>query len=420
MLKRYRWFVVAMLFLANVINYLDRSALSVAAPLVRRDLGLSPSELGYIFSAFFMGYALFNFVGGVLADRAGGRIVFGWAMGLWSLLCALTAAATGFGSLFVIRIAFGMAEGPLATCTNKMISNWFPHRQAGSAIGYAFAGSPLGGAIAGPIVGLLALAFGWKISFVIVGLLGLVWVAVWALRVTETPANNPRVSTEERAEIAASLPPVTKTDSKGPGLGWYIRQPVVLATTFAFFGYNYVLYFFLTWFPSYLTMARHLSIKSMSIATVLPWLLGFIGIALGGRLTDYLLQRTGRALVARKIVLVSCLGLSAICVTLTGFVTTVGSAIALVAIAVFFLYLTGSTYWAIIQDTVHAGHVGGAGGFMHGVANCSGIIGPSVTGLIVQATGSFGGAFGLAGGIAFLGAIAVAILVRPATAMTVR
>lgn len=141
-MKRYRWFVLAMLFLANVINYLDRSALSVAAPLMRRDLHLSPAALGYIFSAFFVGYALCNFVGGVLADRSGGKRVFGWAMGLWSCLCALTAAATGFGSLFVVRLAFGMAEGPLATCTNKMINNWFPHRQAGSAIGYAFQAHP--------------------------------------------------------------------------------------------------------------------------------------------------------------------------------------------------------------------------------------------------------------------------------------
>jgi MFS transporter, ACS family, hexuronate transporter len=414
-MRRFRWFIVAMLFLANVINYLDRSALSVAAPLVRRDLGLSPADLGFIFSAFFVGYALFNFVGGVLADRAGGKTVFGWAMGLWSFLCALTAAATGFASLFVIRVAFGMAEGPLATCTNKMINNWFPHRQAGSAIGYAFSGSPLGGAVAGPIVGLLAVAFGWKISFVIVGALGLVWLALWATQVTEGPDGNPRVSEEERREVAESRPPLTEADhsGSGPGLGWYIRQPVVLATTFAFFGYNYVLYFFLTWFPSYLTMARHLSIKSMSIATVLPWLLGFIGLALGGRITDLVLHRTGRPLFARKILLVSCLGLCAICVALTGLVTTVGMAVGLVAIAVFFLYLTGSTYWAIIQDSVRGANVGGTGGFMHGVANCSGIIGPSVTGLIVQASGGFGGAFALAGGIAMLGAIGVAIFVRP-------
>jgi len=160
-------------------------------------------------------------------------------------------------------------------------------------------------------------------------------------------------------------------------------------------------------------MARHLSIKSMSIATVLPWLLGFIGLALGGRITDLVLHRTGRALFARKILLVSCLGLCAICVALTGLVTTVGMAVGLVAIAVFFLYLTGSTYWAIIQDSVRGANVGGTGGFMHGVANCSGIIGPSVTGLIVQASGGFGGAFALAGGIAMLGAIGVAIFVRP-------
>jgi ACS family hexuronate transporter-like MFS transporter len=151
----------------------------------------------------------------------------------------------------------------------------------------------------------------------------------------------------------------------------------------------------------------------MSIVTVIPWTLGFIGLALGGWLSDRLFRRLGNALLARKVILVACLAAAGVCVGFAGFVTTVESAVTLMAAAVFFLYLTGSTYWAIIQDTVRGENVGGVGGFVHAVANCAGIIGPAATGFIKQWTDSFESAFYLAGGIAILGVLAVILFVKP-------
>jgi nitrate/nitrite transporter NarK len=226
---------------------------------------------------------------------------------------------------------------------------------------------------------------------------------------------HPRITPEELQEIGANRP-APQTAGPAPRLGFYLRQPMVLATALAFFGYNYILFFFLTWFPSYLTMAQHLSIKDMSLATALPWTLGFIALALGGWVSDVVFRRTGRPLLARKLVLTVCLAAAAICVAFAGLVTTVGSALALMACAVFFLYLTGSTYWAIVQDTVRGENVGGVGGFIHAIANCAGIIGPTITGFIVQYTGAFTSAFVLAGGIAIIGVLAVVILVRPIAA----
>lgn len=412
MLKKKRWQMVLLLFVAGIINYLDRSALSVAAPLVMQDLSLTPADLGLIFSSFFVGYAAFNFIGGWASDKLGGKRVFTLAMGVWSAFCALTAAATGFVSLLVIRVCFGVGEGPLSSTMNKVVNNWFPHREAASAVGFANCGTPLGGAIAGPVVGLMAMALGWKAAFVVIGLIGFVWLFFWVRLATETPREHPTISAEELHEIedghaapSASLP--------AQPLGFYLKQPVVLATGVAFFGYNYILFFFLTWFPSYLTMAQHLSIKDMSIATVLPWALGFCGLAAGGALSDAVFRRTGRALFARKLVLTVCLSLAAVSVALAGLVTTVASALLLMSAAVFFLYLTGSTYWAILQDTVRGENIGGVGGFIHMMANCAGIIGPAVTGFIVQSTGAFTSAFVLAGGIAILGVLCVLVFVKP-------
>lgn len=412
MLRKQRWRMVLLLFIAGIINYLDRSALSVAAPLVSQELGLGPADMGLIFSSFFLGYALFNFVGGWASDRFGGRLVFALAMGVWSLFCGLTALAVGFASLFAIRVIFGIGEGPLSTTMNKMVNNWFPHREAASAVGIANCGTPLGGAIAGPLVGLMAVNLGWRVSFVVIGALGFVWLAFWLARVKETPREDPKVTPEELREIEDGQAREAPGAPAHP-LGYYLRQPMVLATAAAFFGYNYILFFFLTWFPSYLTSAQHLSIKDMSIATVLPWILGFAGLAAGGWVSDQVFRRTGKALLARKLVLTVCLSVAAVCVALAGLVTTVTSAVLLMACAVFFLYLTGSTYWAIVQDTVRGAHVGGVGGFIHAIANCAGIIGPSVTGFIVQSTGAFTSAFVLAGALAIVGVLAVAIFVRP-------
>ena len=406
-----RWAVVGLLFLGGMINYLDRAALSVAAPLLTKELSLSPAELGIVFSVFFFGYAAFCFVGGYAADRIGGRNVFAIASIVWSVFCGLTATVFSFTSLLIVRVIFGMGEGPYGSAANKLVSNWFPRRQQATAVGWANAGTPLGGALAGPIVGFIALTWGWRASFVIIAAIGLCWSAVWILTVTERPEQNRYVSVAENAEIAA--------DQEAPGdgpptpLGSLLTRPAVLATAFAFFGYAYILYFFLSWFPTYLTAARHLSVKSMSFVSTIPWLLGFVGLAAGGSVSDAIFRLTGNAVRARKLVLVVALLIAAGCVALAGSVETVQAAVALMAVSVFFMYLTGNTYWAIILDTVDKDRVGGVGGFVHLIANLAGIVAPSVTGFMVQATGgSYAGAFGLAGGIAVLGALSVAVLVR--------
>jgi MFS transporter, ACS family, hexuronate transporter len=410
MVKSLRWFIVFLLFLGGGISYLDRAALSIAAPLIARDLSLDPAQLGIVFSSFFFGYAPFCFVGGWASDRIGAKNVFTLAMTVWSVFCGLTAGVFSLASLLVVRVIFGMGEGPFSATANKLVSNWFPRREQASAVGIANAGQPLGAAIAGPLVGFIAVSFSWRAAFVAVATLGLVWTVFWLLLATDRPEQHPKLSAAERAEILEA--PNEAPPAEVGTLGELLRRPAILATAFAFFGYAYILYFFLSWFPSYLTMAQHLSIQRMGVVNVIPWLLGFLGLASGGFVCDYVYRRTGRALFSRKLVLVTSLIIAAVCVALAGIVTDVAGVVALMAVSVFFMYLTASTYWAIILDTVETRRVGGVGGFVHMIANCAGIAAPAMTGYLVQWSGSFSSAFILAGAIAVAGALAVAIFVR--------
>ena len=416
MFKYLRWTLVGLLFLVFMINYLDRIALSLTVPMIEKDLVINSEQFGLIFGSFFFGYALFNFIGGIATDRYGPTLVMGLSVGFWSLFCGLTAVATGFWSLVVLRILFGMAEGPICASANKMISGWFPKKQAATAMGILSAGSPLGGAISGPIIGYLSLAFGWRFAFIIIAIIGVVWAVVWFFVAADSPQKSTRITVSEQQLIeklkqqdSVAEKPAIQT---GTGVANYFTQPIILVTAFAFFCYNYILFFFLSWFPAYLVQAHHLDIKSMSLTTMIPWIVGFIGLAAGGVISDKVFRMTGKLLFSRKVVLAVSLLIAAIGVGLAGTVQSVVPAVALMSVSVFFLYITGAIYWAIIQDVVEPGRIGSISGFIHLVGSISGIIGPIVTGYIVHHTGRFDSAFILAGSIAAVGAVLAWCVIR--------
>ncbi|MEZ0119167.1 UNVERIFIED_ORG: ACS family hexuronate transporter-like MFS transporter [Heyndrickxia coagulans] len=410
MFSKGRGIVILFLFLAGVVNYLDRSALSIGAPFIKHDLTLTDTQMGIIFSSFSVGYAIFNFVGGMASDKFGAKMTLFVAMIVWSLFSGALVLAVGFTSMVIIRVLFGMGEGPLSTTINKMVNNWFPPSNRASVVGLTNSGTPLGGAISGPIVGFIAISFSWKISFLAIMIIGLIWAVCWWKFVKEKPSD---MSSAEVEIAAANIAP---SESKF-NLTFYLKQKTVLFTAFAFFAYNYILFFFLTWFPSFLVDARGLSVKNMSMITVIPWVLGFLGLALGGVVSDFIYKKFVKKgiLFSRKLVLVSCLLLSAVCIGFAGIVTTTVNAVTLVALSVFFLYLTGAIYWAIINDVVDQKNVGSVGGFMHFLANTAGIIGPSLTGYLVDISGTYTAAFILAGALAVIACIGVVRFVRPIT-----
>lgn len=411
----YRWYIAGLLFFAGMLNYLDRAALSVVAPLLKSELHIDDAQMGFIFSAFFIGYCALCFIGGWAADKYGPKKVFAWAAGTWSLFCGLTAVITGYFQLLIFRVLFGMGEGPMGTTTNKAITNWFPREEAGRALGFTNCGQPLGAALAGPVVGLVAFNFGWRVSFVVIAVLGALWLLAWLMIFKDTPEQHPKVSRAECEMIRASREEVlVEGVEEGRSLFSYIFSvPVpVLAVATAFFCFNYVLYFFLTWSPSYLMDYQHLDIKSMSIIGVIPWLgaaLGFLG---GGFLTDALGKKLGSVILARKIMLALGLGVAAVCVLITTQVSSLGMAVACITVSSIFLFVTPQICWALIQDIVPKSRVGGTGGFVHLLANLAGIIAPTLTGLVVQYGGGYNVAFVISAAVCGLGMVVVVLAVK--------
>ena len=414
--KKYRYVIALLLFVAGIINYLDRAALGVAAPFVKADLNLTPSELGFIFSTFFFGYALFAFVGGQLADRYGPRRVYTWAAACWSGLCALTAAVTGFGQLFAVRALFGFAEGPMNSTTNRAITTWYPRDETARAIGFTFSGQTVGSAIAAPVVGLLAIQYGWRPAFVVIGAIGFLWVVAWRFFMTDHPSENPRVDAQEVALIEAGRANSTMSaEDHARPLRSYLLLPSTLALGLGMFAVNYSLYIFISWLPSYLTDALHMPVKQMAFIAAIPWVCGFIGYAGGGVVADLFYRRMKDHFAARKITTIVPLALAGAALLAVSVTTEATLAVSLIAFAVMMLTSSVQSCWATIHELVPSARVGGVSGFIHLLSNISGIVGPTATGFAVQYLGGYSSAFLVASLIAAAGVLAMALFVKPRT-----
>ncbi|MCG5214081.1 MFS transporter [Streptosporangium sp. KLBMP 9127] len=417
---RYRWGVLSMNFLVLGLNYADRAAIGVAAPVIIAEYGFSMSTWGWISAVFFVGYAPFCFVGGYTSDRFGPRKVMAWAIAWWSLFTALTAAGFSAVSFMIIRFLFGFGEGPQAAVTAKTMSNWFPQRQFGTALGLSQASTPLGGAIGTPLVVALMAAFNgnWRAPFICLGALGVFFVIGWWIVVRDKPSEHPRVGPAEAAEMAADERAQDATrlgngaDDDAPLLS-YLRKPLVLTTALSYFGYAWVLYTFLTWFPVFLTEAHGVELEGLAVAGALPWVAGFLGLALGGVFTDALGRRFG-VFAARKWTIVIGLIVVALAFTPVGLVDSTAAAVALMGAVVFVLYVVGAQFFALIGPAIPKARFGSVSGFIHFIANLSGIFAPVVVGYLVEDSESWVLAFGISALIAGIPAVLLALFGRAA------
>lgn len=400
---RARLNVLALLTVGTMINYLDRTVISVAAPAMRSELSLDPATMGLVFSAFSWTYALAQIPGGALLDRIGVRRTYALAVSLWSLATLLHGFATGLVMLIALRLALGIAEAPCFPCNSRILATWFPQSERARATSVYSVGQYFGLAFLSPVLFWVVATFGWRDLFVIVGALGIAFGALWWWQYRE-PGDSPRANRAELDLIEAggglgdrAVPAEFSWDL----LRYLLRRRQIVGASLGQFASNSTLVFFLTWFPTYLATERHMGWLKVGVFAVLPFLAASVGVLTGGVVSDVLLRRTGSANVARKLPVVAGLLLASTIVT-ANWLEDDRLVILVMSIA-FFGQGMCNLGWTLITDVAPKRLIGLTGGLFNLCANVAGILTPLVIGLIYARTGSFEWALAYVGGLALVG-----------------
>jgi sugar phosphate permease len=383
-----RWYVLFLISLMYLVAYLDRVNMSTAAPVISKEFGFDKITMGAIFSAFVWSYALFQIPGGWLGDRFGPRRVLTALMAYWSVMTAFVAAATGVSTFAVIRFLSGIGEaGAFPTATRSM-QLWFPRQERGLVQGVSHSASRLGAAIAPPFAVAIIAAFGWRWVFYICGALALLWSVLWYFTYRNSPEEQASVGRAELAYIRGvddlghiKPAPIAHVST----LPWatLFRSPNMWAIMCAYFTYVYCLWIFLSWLPSYLIEYRHFTLLKVGIFASLPLWAGVVGDTFGGLATDWLLVKTGRTKLARRLVaIVGMLG-CAIFIVPAALTDDAYTAVFCLTAALFFLECTIGPSWSV---PMHVGgqYSGTVSGMMNMAGNIGGALSPLVFGILVQ------------------------------------
>lgn len=384
--RTHRW-VVAGAFLLAVVLYLDRAALSVTAASIRGELGISPMAMGWVFSAFVWGYALFHIPVGWVVDRWGPRRVLPAIVVLWSIFTTLTGSAWNFGSLLAIRFLFGAAEAGATPAISRAFGQWVPVRERARAQGVFFAGMSAGSALAPPMVTALMLAFGWRFSFRLLGAVGLVWAVCWYHRYRDK-------------EPAAGTPAAAKVPIAWPAL---LRNHNLQAILLMYFTYGYTGYIFITWFPAYLVEARSVPVHIAGLLAAVPSFLGMFAKPLGGWWSDWLTGRRG-VVLGRRVVGMCGFGIGAAAFLPGVLVENALLAVLLLAIADAGAALAHGVCFAVCLD-VGLPRAGTVSALMLTAGSLGNALSALAFGWFLQATGSWIPPFAIAMLANFAGAL---------------
>jgi ACS family D-galactonate transporter-like MFS transporter len=403
--------MVFMAFSATAINYIDRANLGVAAPYIANDLHLSPEATGALLGAFFWTYAAFQLPSGWFIDKVGARTAYLVAVVWWSVFTAATALARGFNALFGVRLLLGVGEAPAYPTNAKIVAEWFPRRERAFATSIFDSGNRVGTALSLPIVSAIIGCFGWRMSFVITGAMGLVWAAFW-LWIYRSPSRHPWVTQEEREYIESDQAP-PPADEVAEAVRWsdLFRYRTIWGMMLGFFCLNFVIYFFSTWFPTYLVKARGFNLKTMGFIGMIPALVAVFGGYLGGYVSDRLVRSGMRLTLARKIPLVGGMFLSS-SIGLSVLVESTAACIALMSLSYASLAFAAASIWSLPADVAPSkNHVGSIGGIQNFASNLAGVCITTFVGVMLGRTGGFVIPLIVAGGFSLLGAFSYLVIV---------
>jgi ACS family D-galactonate transporter-like MFS transporter len=406
---RARFAILALLTVGTLINYLDRTVISVAAPLMSQELGLTAVAMGVVFSSFSWTYAAAQIPGGILLDRIGVRITYFLSVTVWSAFTLLQGLATSLWSLVVCRMGLGIAEAPAFPCNSRILGTWFPQAERATATGVYSIGQYFGLAFLSPVLFWIAGTFGWRALLIIVGAAGIAFGVVWYVLYRD-----PHESRANRAELdhiaaGGGLGHSARVHFKWRHISFLLKQRQILGASIGQFASNSTLVFFLTWFPTYLATERQMGWIKVGFFTVLPFIAACVGVMTGGVCSDLLLRRTGSANIARKLPIIAGL-LLASTIVVANFVTRDALVIAVMSVA-FFGQGMCNLGWTLLTDVAPKQLMGLSGGVFNLCANVAGIVTPLVVGVVVGATGSFVWALAYIGALALLGVLSYVVVV---------
>ena len=410
-----RWWILFLISLMYLICYMDRSNISVAAPEIIKEFGLSKSAMGVVLAAFTWAYALGQVPAGWLGDRFGPKKVLTVIMTWWAVGATLTGAAIGMTSLFSARFLLGLGEAGAFPVASRGMQLWFAKSERGLIQGTTHFFSRLAVAITPFIAGSILLAFGWRAIFYIFGSVGVIWAIAFSFLYRNRPEESTAVNQAELAQIRGLRP-----DGSIQQLST-LRQPtpwraILGSPNMWFIAFGYCCFFFgtnfyLTWYPTYLREYRHVSLQSLRFLGSVPLLAGMVGDLVGGTLSDLVLRRTGNARFARRIVAAPAFVLAGVFVIPAALTDTPWLSVMFLAASFFFLEWVIGPAWAVPMD------VGGQfSGTVTGIMNMAGALAASLTAIVygtLFGKGFWVAPFLVSAGVMFLGALIWTFLIDP-------
>jgi MFS family permease len=374
--------VLTLLCAMYLILFVNRVNLSTAAPLIKADLGLSNTQLGLVFSAFSIPYAVFQLVGGWIADKFGPRLTLSVCCAIVGGCTLLTGAAGGFASLFGARLALGFGEGPAFPTATRVMSSWIPAGRWGFAQGITHSSARIGNALTPALMaGMLALV-SWRTSFVILGLASLFWLLLWAGYFRNDPRNHPAITPADLERLPEHAP-----DARRP-VPWLRLARRILPVTLVDFCYGWTLWLFLSWIPVFFFENYHLNLQASALFSAGVLLAGVVGDTAGGVMSDRLLRRTGNLRRARCSVMVAGFLGAFVFLLPVIFVHDLTTTALCLSLAFFFAELIVAPIWSVPMD-IAPRYAGSASGMMNFGFGAAGLVSPSSFGYLVDRTGSW-------------------------------
>ncbi|WP_426112640.1 MFS transporter [Pseudomonas sp. DSP3-2-2] len=406
-IKSYKTLTILFLFLIGVVNYLDRSALSIANTSIQKDLAISPMQMGIMLSAFSVAYAFSQLPLGALIDRLGSKLALGGSLIVWSIAQAAFGLFSSYGHLVGLRVLLGIGEAPVFPSAAKALSEWFDTKERGTATGWVWSSTCIGPCLAPPLLTLFMVHLGWRGMFVLTGIIGLILAACWF---TFYKSKAQYMAETGRAEPV----PAQVKQTTGPKVRWtaLFRDRNTWGAFLGFMGVIYMIWLNLTWLPGYFEREHGLDLYRTAWVVSLAYLFGAVGTIVAGKVCDKLVARGMRVLASRKLMVIIGLLGGALFTLIVAFTTNAVACVVLLCLTMFFINISSATAWMIVNTIVPSERVASFGSIQNFGGYLAGSIAPILTGFSVQQSGSFSSAFVISAVVAACSAVAYFTLLK--------